>query len=409
MLSRREAVAHFDFRTGEVWPDRLWQNKHSHYLDHATKLIGIYASSVGRRRHEIQEDAERVFDDELHCPPRRIKAFIKILESAGIWTADSEGKCPEMRKRLFDAAAAHHPLVTTTEELEDELETDVKPQIAAKLGLPYPEVEGLMFDDVMENQRLLEFEGFETPKHLLQAYNLGQTQALLYDALSLVVITTGDFQHLIQHAKLCDLMHLIEKVDPTKGEDKPRLKFTFDGPASVGRETWKYGVLMADMLPAVLGCEEWSAVVKVTKNNRIFRYEFDFNSGLVSGRQKPKKFDTEVESNFFNKWGAEPRKGWTLIREVAPISIKQTVIIPDFLLRHDSGKEVYLEIVGYWTPQYLKAKRKKLDMLSDEINIILAVNQKLDWELSDGDRIVWYKSKLLIKPILNCLETIMCG
>ncbi len=39
----------------------------------------------------------------------------------------------------------------------------------------------------------------------------------------------------------------------------------------------------------------------------------------------------------------------------------QTVLTPDFVLEQtSSGRKVYLEVVGYWTPEYLREKCHRL-------------------------------------------------
>ncbi len=38
----------------------------------------------------------------------------------------------------------------------------------------------------------------------------------------------------------------------------------------------------------------------------------------------------------------------------------QTAFVPDFVFRHEGGREVLFEIVGFWTPRYLERKRETL-------------------------------------------------
>jgi len=50
----------------------------------------------------------------------------------------------------------------------------------------------------------------------------------------------------------------------------------------------------------------------------------------------------------------------------------QRVLIPDFLLRHDRGACVLLEIAGFWTPQYIQHKSDSLQLFAD-IPILVAI------------------------------------
>jgi predicted nuclease of restriction endonuclease-like RecB superfamily len=38
------------------------------------------------------------------------------------------------------------------------------------------------------------------------------------------------------------------------------------------------------------------------------------------------------------------------------ISLGAGAFIPDFVLRHREGRQVYLEILGFWTPPHLKER-----------------------------------------------------
>ncbi len=50
--------------------------------------------------------------------------------------------------------------------------------------------------------------------------------------------------------------------------------------------------------------------------------------------------------------------------------------MPDFVFRHTDGTIVYFEIVGYWTPEYLEAKRKTLALFVD-YPILISVSKHL--------------------------------
>ena len=49
--------------------------------------------------------------------------------------------------------------------------------------------------------------------------------------------------------------------------------------------------------------------------------------------------------------------------------------MPDFVFTHEDGTEAALEIVGYWTPEYLAEKFSKLARVKAP-NLIVAVRKK---------------------------------
>ena len=105
--------------------------------------------------------------------------------------------------------------------------------------------------DVMQFHRLKGFEGYASGDELLARYNVAQTQAVLYDAVSMTVWAKEDFKQILRYAKLARLMHTIQRR-PDGG-----YLISLDGPSSVLRETRRYGVAFAKFLPALLACSGW--------------------------------------------------------------------------------------------------------------------------------------------------------
>ena len=54
----------------------------------------------------------------------------------------------------------------------------------------------------------------------------------------------------------------------------------------------------------------------------------------------------------------------------------EALLVPDFVFTHEDGTEVVLEIVGYWTPEYLREKLGKLAKVTAP-NLIVAVRKAL--------------------------------
>src|SRR5689334_785597 len=102
------------------------------------------------------------------------------------------------------------------------------------------------------------------------------------------------------------------------------------------------------------------ALVRRRGGSWVNRFELSPADGLTSHLPAPDDFDSNVEVAFAEKWGAEPREGWSLVREGEILHREQRVFVPDFVLRHADGARVLLEIVSFWTREYLEAKLKTL-------------------------------------------------
>jgi hypothetical protein len=97
-----------------------------------------------------------------------------------------------------------------------------------------------------------------------------------------------------------------------------------------------------------------------------------------------------------------------LKREPEPVTAGKQVIIPDFSLEK-AGNRIYLEIVGFWTEEYLLRKIAKLKQV--EVKMLLLVNEALACEkLSALEKrpqldLIYYRDKISLAPILRYLET----
>jgi predicted nuclease of restriction endonuclease-like RecB superfamily len=117
----------------------------------------------------------------------------------------------------------------------------------------------------------------------------------------------------------------------------------------------------------------------------------------------PEEFDSSLEQSLADKFGLR-RDGWQLIREGDVLHEHQKTFVPDFTFRHEDGTEVYLEIVGFWTPEYLALKRQTLRQFRRH-RILLAVPESSIREgAAIADHVLVYKTTLKLPSLLAALE-----
>lgn len=400
MLTKELGIA--VYKNNRVFPDRLSQGTHGQYLDYAKKMLAVYRDGTGKTRNQLHKEIANIFADEPDCPVRRIDAFCKLLDDASEYRRDIPVKAANLRKKVLRLAAPGHPLVKKVDRLFDKSEEKIKERIAKELDKPWPEIEADFFADVTEYHRLLKFLDYPEPRDLLSRYNVAQVQVALYKAVQLTILTGADFKTILRYAKLAKLMHTIERY----GNNRYRIHL--DGPASTLRQTTRYGVAMAKFLPALISCSDWQMSAKIGTSAKNW-----YNYLNISHRDKYKshlppmeEFDSTVEENFLEKWGAEPRDGWSLVREGEILWKGQKVFLPDFALSHEDGRKVLLEIVGFWTPQYLKEKAATLKLFEDQ-PILLLVDQSVAEKIPELPmKIITYKSAIILKDVLAYLKTI---
>lgn len=442
MLTSEQSIV--EYRAGRVVPDRLTQNTHRHYVECAERMLAVYREGIGLQRRELHRQIEAIFADEPDCPVRRIEAFCKLLDDASEFQADPSGRAAKLRLEVFSRAARLHPLVQAPDQLFEHDEEKAKSQLAQELAMPWDVIEQSLYTDVIAYQRLEQFTGYPDAAAFLSRYNVAQLQACLYRAESMIVTATRDLKTIVRYAKLAKLLHEI-----TRGEGVPLLydvarpswpcssesqthaprqhglggrdafqaetqgrdaratsayRITFTGPASVLHETRRYGVNFARFLPALLACKGWSmeAVLQTPWKTPAKLVVSDADR-FTSHLPPPEEFDSALEESFAKKFGPS-RDGWQLIREGDILHEHQKTFIPDFTFRHEDGTQVFLEIVGFWTPEYLAHRRETLHQFHRHKILLAVPESSIRAGATITDNVLVYKTALKLPPLLAALE-----
>jgi predicted nuclease of restriction endonuclease-like RecB superfamily len=175
------------------------------------------------------------------------------------------------------------------------------------------------------------------------------------------------------------------------------------------RQTRRYGVNLARFLPALLACKGWrmTAVLK-TPWNTSATLNLSDNDGFTSHLPPPDEFDSGPEESLAGKFGPE-RDGWRLIREGEILHDRQKTFVPDFTFHHEDGTQVLLEIVGFWTPEYLSQRRETLKQFRHHRILIAVPEKSLRQGAHIGKNVLVYKTNLKLSSLMEALERIRTG
>jgi predicted nuclease of restriction endonuclease-like RecB superfamily len=155
-----------------------------------------------------------------------------------------------------------------------------------------------------------------------------------------------------------------------------------------------------------------SAGVAVTGSRNPARQE-DF---LLVGRssrdpvergQPPQRYDSRIEERFARDF-SKASLDWDLFRGPEPFESNGTLVFPDFAIIHrrDTSKRFLLEIVGFWTPEYLPEKLRRLRELTG-IPLILCINRELNCgagELPERSQSVWFQKRIEPDEVLAVIN-----
>jgi predicted nuclease of restriction endonuclease-like RecB superfamily len=162
---------------------------------------------------------------------------------------------------------------------------------------------------------------------------------------------------------------------------------------------------MARFLPGLLSCRGWrmQALLKPAGWFRRVMFELDSNCKLTTNVPAPEEFDSEVERAFARNWGDEPREGWRLERETEILHIRQKVFVPDFVFQHEDGRRAMMEVIGFWTPEYLQQKEETLRQFHKHRILLAVVQSAKDRFDTDNPMVFSYKTVIKIDEVLRRL------
>jgi predicted nuclease of restriction endonuclease-like RecB superfamily len=306
-----------------------------------------------------------------------------------------------------------------------------------------------MWSDLDENLLLENFNRI-TPATLVAWYNFAIMQTLLFSCITLQLTLHGgsNWKRVLRDVKRVGLMYNIrnERTEDNISHDN-MVVCSLDGPLSIFKMTEIYGTAIAKILPPLISSESWSLqawIVRKSISAGRKMYEFDIskenapplialpdqNMTAKINSKSVSSFDSRVEEKFAIIF-QQAHTGWTLIREPDPVILdNDKAFIPDFMFEK-YGRRVYLEIVGFWTMEYIERKIHKLTRISssnnelckdNKLDIFIAVNsdyfttlkyKNFDKELSKlgslvqkGHLILYNKGQVPLRPILSYLKSI---
>ena len=292
-----------------------------------------------------------------------------------------------------------------------------------KLDVDVNDLERIMWID-QEDYMILENFALIEPIDLLGVYNLAILQTLLFNSVNFEFTIKGgtNWKRVLRSIKRFGLMYNLQKVhnkensftkeiqsNKTKQEiinsDDSKLYLddniicSIDGPLSIFKLTNKYGSSIAKVIPKIILSHEWNIKALIIKNSisgrKLYEFNLSSNSGIDINNNVNNKFnnghlfedsssnsldfDSSVETKFATQF-EKFKTGWKLIREPHPLILPNgKAFIPDFLFEKYDNK-VYFEIIGFWTPQYLERKFKKINEImkindKSKYDILIAVNE----------------------------------
>ena len=342
----------------------------------------------------------------------------------------------DIRKLIFQDSAKNNIAIS------EEKRNMILKEISNKLDKDIKTIEKIMWSDLEENTILDDYYPID-PRELLFNYNISIIQTLLFNCLRMEIkinsVKSVGFlwKDLLRNIKRMGLMYWLEINSDTIENSKSNIVCKVEGAMNILKLTEKYGNSIAKLVPLIIKASDWNIKANILRvsgsgNKVIYNFEFSDQSypNLISSKvlkeiqdnqhnliklkkslkekrdkilvvennillgknnqflnnklyfddiDKP-SYDSNIERIFAQKFELFDT-GWAIEREPEPLLTKfKTAFILDFILSKYSAK-VLVEIVGFWTVEYLERKLEKIMHVIENYNnedfyMILIINNE---------------------------------
>jgi len=343
-------------------------------------LLDEFARFTGRRRAEWVERLREPLP--VRAPKAKLRIALSLLEP--LCRARPAAAVPpkEARAALFRAASASHAPRGA-----------VLASVAASFAVSPVELDRALFADLAAERRVAAAPASFSAARLARDANLAIVVSLVRRASHVRITARGKERALIGHARFVGLICRASRL----GSASEGIVLDVSGPFALFRHSELYGRALASLIPRLVNCDEFelSATCSLGRTSRLSSLSLRSGDPIGAGEHllPERRLERKFERDFRR---AAP--DWELIREPAAISFGETLIFPDYELvhRHQPERRWRLEIVGFWTAEYLLEKLRRLRAAGID-DIVLCVDQRRECAestLPADQRVVPYETSI---------------
>jgi predicted nuclease of restriction endonuclease-like RecB superfamily len=352
-------------------------------------LLEEHERFIGRPQRELDTRLR----EPLPCesPPNKLRLAIQVL--GRLRPSHPKTAVPPRRARALvfeEVARTLAPPQTTLSA------------VAASLGVTPEDLRDSLFGD-LPGERLV-----GAPAQALSAVelalrcNLALVQALLFRATIVRIDVEGNTRVLVRQAKWRGLICVGVERSATAGA-----RFEISGPFALFRNTRLYGRALGELVPLLAWCPRFRLRAECVVRGRRLTLQLGTGDPIFPA-SAPRRYDSHLEERFAREF-RRLAPAWDVIREPEPIPASGTLIFPDFALCHrlNPARRWLLEIVGFWTPDYV-ARKLALYRSARLSNLILCIDEDRNCAeagLPSGALVVRFRRRVDAAAVLQVIET----
>ena len=349
------------------------------WLEAAESLLLLFREGLGMTRGEIESEIDALFGGGGKAT-QVYRGLAKVLEDRAEFEVVADVPPDVIREKVFTAAADYRRQMRSSATAPGHREPfrrdEILSTVAQELDIAPDAVETSLFADLRDENRLLSFDDMKA-QWLIDRYNVGLAQAVLLRSVLVKVEVRNErparYRQLFRRLKFHRLLYRVE------GSMRDGYVFQIDGPLNLFSATTRYGLQVAQFLPALLHCTDFRLEAELRWGPRREPRSFllEPRDGLVShqadaGTYAPAELKAFVD-RFRQVAPAWEISDWTDVLELG----REGVWVPDYRLVHvASGIDVFVEVLGFW-------KRSSLERLTRLLprhgppRFVLAISDRL--------------------------------
>jgi predicted nuclease of restriction endonuclease-like RecB superfamily len=351
-------------------------------------LLEEYERFVGRPYREL---VERLGEEPRSANPTgKRRLAIHVLERASSRRNESAAHARRVRAAVFEEAARSRAARDI-----------VLASVAKELGMRPNEVEAALFADLPSERVVSLPDPPWSAGELALRANLALAQGLLFRATGVTIEVAGNARALVRYAKLRGLICTVAARSQT---DDAVLELS--GPFSLFRRTLLYGRVLGELIPLLVWCRRFRLQAECLLRERRVVLPLATGDPIFPARE-PRCYDSKIEERFAREFSRATRD-WDVVREPEPVKAGTVLLFPDFALQHriQAERRWLLEIVGFWTPEYL-ARKLSLYRRAGLANLILCIDEDrrcTEDDLPPGASVFRFRRRVDVDAVLQWIE-----
>jgi predicted nuclease of restriction endonuclease-like RecB superfamily len=274
--------------------------------------------------------------------------------------------------------------------------------VAQALGMRTAEVDAALFADLPSERFVTLPDPPWSPGELALRANLALVQGLIFRATGVTIEASGNARVLVRHARLRGLICTVAG----RGQRDDAI-VDLSGPFSLFRRTLLYGRALGDLVPLLAWCGRFRLRAECVLGERRVILPLATGDPIFPARA-PRAYDSKLEERFAREFRRAARD-WDVVREPEAVRAGTALLFPDFALQHRIHPERrwLLEIVGFWTPEYV-ARKLALYRRAGLANLILCIDEErrcAEADLPPAASVLRFRRRVDVDAVLRLIES----